>query len=41
MWHQFTLNWIEDLVYIYNNNDLLQEWPSANAITLYEYNMLY
>lgn len=41
MWHQFTLNWIEDLVYIYNNNKLLQEWLSANPITLYEKNMLF
>ncbi len=41
MWHQFTLNWIENLVYIYNNNKLLQKWFSANPITCYEKNMLF
>jgi hypothetical protein len=41
MWHGFTLNWVEDLVYIYNNNKLLQERPKVIPITLYEKNMLF
>jgi hypothetical protein len=36
-----TSSWVEDLVYIYNNNKLLWERLGANPTTWYNKNMLF
>ncbi len=40
MWDWLTLNWAEDLMYLYTNNKLLWERPSTNPMACYKKNML-
>ncbi len=39
--NQLTSNWVEDLLYIYTNSNLLQKWHGANPMAWYKKNMLF
>ncbi len=41
VWNRLIANGVENLVYIYINKKLLQEWPTTNPMAWYEKNILF
>jgi hypothetical protein len=40
VWNRLIANGVENLVYIYINKKLFQEWPTTNPMAWYEKNIL-